>query len=84
MCLHAVCLNVDLYRRRDMKVLNYEFTNREDRETAFNNIVKWYGTKNVTKVDFLELSIEATQDVLKDIKQIAEKHFGRIKADIIG
>lgn len=67
-----------------MKVLNYEFTNREDRETAFNNIVKWYGTKNVTKVDFLELSIEATQDVLKDIKQIAEKHFGRIKADIIG
>lgn len=67
-----------------MKVLNYEFTNKEDRETAFNNIAKWYGSKIVTKVDFLELSVEATQDVLKDIKQIAEKHFGRIKAEIIG
>lgn len=66
-----------------MTVLNYKFTNKEDRETAFNNIVKWYGAKIVTKVDFLELTVEATQDVLKDVKQIAEKHFGRIKADII-
>jgi SepF-like predicted cell division protein (DUF552 family) len=67
-----------------MKVLNYEFTNKEDRETAFNNIVKWYGEKVVTKVDFLELNIEATQEVLKNLKQIAEKHFGKIKAEIIG
>jgi hypothetical protein len=67
-----------------MKILNYEFTNKEDRETAFNNIVKWYGTKIVTKVEFLEISVEATTDILKEIKQIAEKHFGRIKAEIIG
>jgi SepF-like predicted cell division protein (DUF552 family) len=77
-------LSMNLETRSDMKVLNYEFGNKEDRETAFNNIVKWYGEKVVTKVDFLELNIEATQEVLKNLKQIAEKHFGRIKADIIG
>lgn len=67
-----------------MKILNYEFTNKEDRATAYNNIVKWYGSTIVTKVEFLELSVEATSDVLKEIKQIAEKHFGSIKAEIIG
>jgi hypothetical protein len=66
-----------------MKFFSYEFENLEDRETAFLNIVKWYGTTVVEKIERLGLNIKATKEVLSETRQIVEKHSGRLKRDLV-
>ncbi len=62
-----------------MQVSTYLFDSKEDREMAFHNIVKWYGTKIVKRVEILELNIEATKEVSVETLEIALKHRGREK-----
>jgi hypothetical protein len=63
-----------------MAVFNYIFENKEDREMAFLNIVKWYGTAVVEKVESLGLSIRGTHEVLEETRMIIEKHAGQIQS----
>jgi len=62
-----------------MEILNYEFEAREDREMAFHNIVKWYGSQIVTRVEFLELKVHASREITAEAGKIMEKHQGRQK-----
>jgi hypothetical protein len=62
-----------------MNVSTYEFENKEDREEAFHNIVKWFGNTIVEKIDQLFLSVQASEDVITATGQIVEKHEGRQK-----
>lgn len=62
-----------------MQFFSYQFENKEDREMAFHNIVKWYGTAIVEKIDKLELNIRAPKDIFAEAQKIIEKHFGRRK-----
>jgi hypothetical protein len=74
-------LSRTISERTMMKFFSYVFENLEDREMAFNNIVKWYGATIVEKIESLELNIRATKDVQSETKQIIEKHMGRVKAE---
>lgn len=60
-----------------MNVSTYEFENKEDREEAFHNIVKWFGSHIVEKIDQLFLSVRGNEDVIEATGQIVEKHEGR-------
>lgn len=66
-----------------MTVSTYEFSNKEDRETAFNNIVKWYGPTIVKKVEILDLNVEASDEISNAAQKICEKHCGRLKVDTV-
>jgi hypothetical protein len=55
----------------------YEFENKEDREEAFHNIVKWFGANIVEKIDTLRLAVKGPEDVRTATSQIVEKHEGR-------
>ncbi|RYG55685.1 hypothetical protein EON80_30320 [bacterium] len=66
-----------------MKFFKYEFETLEDREMAFNNIVKWYGNTIVEKIEKFGLNIRATKDVICETGKIAEKHFGRRTTDVL-
>ena len=62
-----------------METFSYQFENREDREMAFHNIVKWYGYSIVERIEFLELNVQAPRDVQPAARQIVEKHSGKLK-----
>lgn len=66
-----------------MKFFSYEFENLEDRESAFHNIVKWYGITIVQKIERLGLNISATKEVILETAKIVEKHSGRVKRDLL-
>ncbi|MNL87126.1 hypothetical protein D3C87_2161290 [compost metagenome] len=66
-----------------MTVSTYEFSNKEDRETAFNNIVKWYGPTVVKKVEILDLNVKASAEISSEAHKIIEKHCGRLKVDTV-
>ena len=61
-----------------METFSYQFENKEDREMAFHNIVKWYGDTIVKKVKFLELNVHAPHDIHAPTQQIVEKHLGKL------
>jgi hypothetical protein len=63
-----------------MDILNYEFENIEDRETAYHNIEKWYGPTVVARIDSLELNVHASKEVAAATSKIMEKHFGTKKS----
>lgn len=67
-----------------MKLFSYVFEDREDREMAFLNIVKWYGSSGVEKIENLGLSVRGTKEVLVEVCRIIEKHSGRLKSEIFG
>ncbi|HEY8272742.1 MAG TPA: hypothetical protein VIG33_17745 [Pseudobdellovibrionaceae bacterium] len=60
-----------------MDTLNYEFENIEDREMAYHNIEKWYGSKVVERVDALKISVHASKEIVVATGKIMEKHFGK-------
>jgi hypothetical protein len=62
-----------------METFSYQFENKEDREMAFHNIVKWYGDSIVKKIEFLELNVKAPSEVHPAAHQIVVKHLGRLK-----
>jgi len=62
-----------------METLNFEFETREDREMAFHNIVKWYGNDVAAKVEFLEIAVHASDEIMSETSKIIEKHQGRLK-----
>ncbi|RYZ78795.1 MAG: hypothetical protein EOP04_29010 [Proteobacteria bacterium] len=64
-----------------MKLSSYHFENKEDREMAFHNIVKWYGATIVQKIDKLDLNISGPKDIIIETHKIIEKHFGKLKSD---
>ena len=62
-----------------MDILNYEFETIEDREMAYHNIEKWYGSSVAERVDSLKISVHAPKDVAAATGKIMEKHFGTRK-----
>ncbi|MGZ3742767.1 MAG: hypothetical protein ACXWRE_04275 [Pseudobdellovibrionaceae bacterium] len=60
-----------------MDILNYEFENVEDREMAYHNIEKWYGSNVAERVECLKISVQASKEVMAATGKIMEKHFGR-------
>ncbi|MNL25438.1 hypothetical protein D3C87_1469200 [compost metagenome] len=66
-----------------MTVSTYEFSNKEDRETAFNNIVKWYGPTVVKKIEILDLNVEASAEISTEAHKIIEKHCGSLKVETV-
>jgi hypothetical protein len=60
-----------------MRIATYQFENKEDREEAFHNIVKWFGTSIVEKIDHLLLKVCSTEELRSAIHQIVEKHEGQ-------
>jgi hypothetical protein len=63
-----------------MNVSTYEFENKEDREEAFHNIVKWFGSNIVEKLDNLVLKVRGEEDIRTATGEIVEKHLGRLQA----
>jgi hypothetical protein len=68
-------------QRTTMKLFDYQFENKEDREMAFLNIVKWYGASVVDKIDKLDMKLHGPKDILIEAHKIIEKHFGKLKSD---
>jgi hypothetical protein len=61
-------------------ILNYEFENIEDREMAYHNIEKWYGSTVAERVESLKISVHASKEVAAATSKIMEKHFGTKKS----
>lgn len=62
-----------------MDLLNYQFENQEDRETAFLNIVKWYGDSFIERVETLGLDVRAPSALKAATQEIIAKHLGKLK-----
>jgi hypothetical protein len=60
-----------------MNTSTYEFENKEDREEAFHNIVKWFGANIVEKLDHLLLKVRGSEALTIATNQIVAKHEGR-------
>lgn len=60
---------------RELK--HFEFGCKDDREEAFLNIVKWFGSNLVEKVERVGLVVKGSEEILRSITQIVEKHAGR-------